>query len=281
VGSAFSPINPFQVGIAQKLAELPLLSGAGFRLVFLALGLGLWITFTMRMARATATEPEATGLRTPDEPLTSRDGLILGLVAATFAVLVWGIMARAWGFNDMSGLFFGMGIVVGAVAGLGVAGTAEAYIRGFRDMTLAALLIGFARAIYVVLEDGRIVDTIVHAMVTPLEGLPAMASAVGMVGAHIAIHFPVPSLSGQAVLTMPVLVPLSDLLGLSRQVTVLAFQYGAGLTDMIIPTSGALLAILATAKVRYEDWVRWVLPFYGALLLLGVVAIGVAIGIGL
>lgn len=281
VGSAFSPINPFQVGIAQKLAELPLLSGAGFRLVFLALGLGLWITFTMRMARATATEPEAAGLRTSDEPLTSRDGLILGLVAATFAVLVWGIMAQAWGFNEMSGLFFGMGIVVGAVAGLGVAGTAEAYIRGFRDMTLAALLIGFARAIYVVLEDGRIVDTIVHAMVTPLEGLPAMASAVGMVGAHIAIHFPVPSLSGQAVLTMPVLVPLSDLLGLSRQVTVLAFQYGAGLTDMIIPTSGALLAILATAKVRYEDWVRWVLPFYGALLVLGVVAIGVAIGIGL
>ncbi len=281
VGSAFSPINPFQVGIAQKLAELPLLSGAGFRLVFLALGLGLWITFTMRMARATATEPEAAGLRTADEPLTSRDGLILGLVAATFAVLVWGIMTRAWGFNDMSGLFFGMGIVVGAVAGLGVAGTAEAYIRGFRDMTLAALLIGFARAIYVVLEDGRIVDTIVHAMVTPLEGLPALASAVGMVGAHIAIHFPVPSLSGQAVLTMPVLVPLSDLLGLSRQVTVLAFQYGAGLTDMIIPTSGALMAILATAKVRYEDWVRWVLPFYGALLLLGVVAIGVAIGIGL
>ena len=174
-----------------------------------------------------------------------------------------------------------MGIVVGAVAGLGVAGTAEAYVRGFRDMTLAALLIGFARAIYVVLEDGRIVDTIVHGMVTPLEGLPALASAVGMVGAHIAIHFPVPSVSGQAVLTMPVLVPLSDLLGLSRQVTVLAYQYGAGLTDMIIPTSGALMAVLATAKVRYEEWIRWVLPFYGLLLLLGAVDIGTGIAVGL
>jgi uncharacterized ion transporter superfamily protein YfcC len=281
VGSAFSPINPFQVGIAQKLAELPLLSGAGFRLVFLGLALSLWIAFTIRMARATAMEPGSPDLETPDEPLTARDGLILGLVVATFAVLVWGIMDRDWGFNDMSGLFFGMGIVVGGVAGLGVAGTAEAYIRGFRDMALAALLIGFARAIYVVLEDGRIVDTIVHAMVTPLEGLPALASALGMVGAHIAIHFPVPSVSGQAVLTMPVLVPLSDLLGLSRQVTVLAYQYGAGLTDMIIPTSGALLAILATAKVRYEDWIRWVLPYYGSLLVLGIVAIGVGIAIGL
>jgi uncharacterized ion transporter superfamily protein YfcC len=281
VGSAFSPINPFQVGIAQKLAELPLLSGAAFRLVFLALALSLWIAFTIRLARATATEPEAASPEAPDDSLKPMDGLILGLVAATFAVLVWGIMDRDWGFNDMSGLFFGMGIVVGAVAGLGVAGTADAYIRGFRDMTLAALLIGFARAIYVVLEDGRIVDTIVHAMVTPLEGLPALASALGMVGAHIAIHFPVPSVSGQAVLTMPVLVPLSDLLGLSRQVTVLAYQYGAGLTDMIIPTSGALMAILATAKVRYEDWIRWVFPFYGALLLLGVAAIGVGIAIGL
>jgi uncharacterized ion transporter superfamily protein YfcC len=241
----------------------------------------MWIGFVMRMARATATEPEAQAAEATDDTLTGRDGLIIALVAGTFAVLVWGILAQGWGFNDMSGLFFGMGIVAGAVGGLGVVGTSEAFVRGFKDMTHAALLIGFARAIFVVLEDGRIVDTIVHAMVTPLEGLPALASAVGMVGAHIAIHFPVPSVSGQAVLTMPVLVPLSDLLGLSRQVTVLAYQYGAGLTDMIIPTSGALMAVLATAKVRYEDWIRWVLPYYGALVLLGIVSIGVAIAIGL
>jgi len=281
VGSAFSPINPFQVGIAQKLAELPLLSGGGFRMAVLVMALALWIGFTVRMARVTGTEPEDVVAEGGEDPLTARDGLILGLVAGTFAVLVWGILSRDWGFNDMSGLFFGMGIAVGAVAGLGVVGTSEAFIRGFRDMTLAALLIGFARAIFVVLEEGRIVDTMVHAMVTPLEGLPPLASAVGMVGAHVAIHFPVPSVSGQAVLTMPVLVPLSDLLGLSRQVTVLAYQYGAGLTDMIIPTSGALMAILATAKVRYEEWIQWVLPFYGALLLLGVVAIAAAIGLGL
>jgi uncharacterized ion transporter superfamily protein YfcC len=162
-----------------------------------------------------------------------------------------------------------------------VSGTADAFAKGFRDMALAALLIGFARAIFVVLEDGRIVDTLVHAMVTPLEGLPTLASALGMVGAQIAIHFPVPSLSGQAVLTMPVLVPLSDLLGLSRQVTVLAFQYGAGVSDLIIPTSGSLMAILALAKVPYEDWIRWVLPVWGLLILLGSVAIAVAIAVGL
>lgn len=281
VGSAFSPINPFQVGIAQKLAELPLLSGGGFRLIFLALALTLWISFVMGMARRTATEPPPLDPEAPDEPLHRRDGLILGLVVATFATLVWGILTRGWGFNHMSGLFFGMGILAGAVAGMGVAGTADAFARGFRDMALAALLIGFARAIFVVLEDGRIVDTIVHAMVTPLEGLPTLVSALGMMGAQIAIHFPVPSLSGQAVLTMPVLVPLSDLLGLSRQVTVLTFQYGAGVSDLIIPTSGSLMAMLALAKVPYEEWIRWVLPVWGLLIILGALAVGTAIAIGL
>jgi uncharacterized ion transporter superfamily protein YfcC len=281
VGSAFSPINPFQVGIAQKLAELPLLSGAGFRMVFLILALSLWIALVVRMALKTATGPTTPEAENPEAALTSRDGLILGLVAATFGILVWGILTQGWGFNHMSGLFFGMGIVVGAVGGLGVAGTSDAFARGFRDMALAALLIGFARAIFVVLEDGRIVDTIVHAMVAPLEGLPTHASAMGMVLAQIAIHFPVPSLSGQAVLTMPVLIPLSDLLGISRQVTVLAYQYGAGVSDLIIPTSGSLMAILALARVRYEEWLSWVLPVWASLVLLGMLGISLAILVGL
>ena len=148
-------------------------------------------------------------------------------------------------------------------------------------MAYAALLIGFARAIFVVLRDGHIVDTIVHAMFTPLEGLPLIASSLGMVAAQTAIHVPVPSVSGQAVLTMPVLIPLSDLLGLSRQVVVLAYQYGAGLCDIITPTNGALLAMLAAAGVRYEDWIKFAVPLYLALVALGAVSIAIAIAIGL
>jgi uncharacterized ion transporter superfamily protein YfcC len=102
-----------------------------------------------------------------------------------------------------------------------------------------------------------------------------------MIGAHVAIHFPVPSVSGQAVLTMPVLVPLSDLLGLSRQVTVLAYQYGAGITDLIIPTSGTLMAVLATANVPYEEWIRWVFPRWAMMILIGMVAVAVGIAVGL
>ena len=282
VGSAFSPINPFQVQIAQRLAELPLLSGALFRIVFLLLALALWIGMTMRYAARTRGEPEVDADdASTDEGVRRSDLLILGLVAATFALIVPGLALWHWGFNELSAAFFIMGVIVGLLAGMRLSGTAQAYVRGFRGMAYAGLLIGFARAIYVVLQDGQIIDTIVHAMFTPLEGLPVLASAFGMVGAHTAIHVPVPSVSGQAVLTMPLLVPLSDLLGMSRQVTVLAYQYGAGLCELITPTNGALMAILASAGVRYEAWLRHVLPLYLGLVAIGLVAIAAAVALGL
>ena len=280
VGSAFSPINPFQVQIAQRLAELPLASGAQFRIVFLLLALTFWIGMTMRYARRTRGPAEAVA-EEGAEGMRPSDWGILGLVGATFVLAVVGMTRWGWEFNELSAAFFIMGVIVGLLAGLRVGGTTEAYLRGFREMTFAALLIGFARAIYVVLQDGRVVDTIVHGLFTPLEGLPVLASAFGMVAAHAAIHVPVPSVSGQAVLTMPVLVPLSDLLGMSRQVTVLAYQYGAGLCELLTPTNGALMAILAAARVRYEDWIRFAGPRYLGLVAIGMVAIWVALGIGL
>jgi uncharacterized ion transporter superfamily protein YfcC len=288
VGSAFSPINPFQVGIAQKLAELPLLSGGLFRSVFLAIALTLWIATTMRHANRTRVEPEEVEGEAGDA-IGWRDWIIFAIGTGSFSFLVYGLLGLGWGFNHLSGLlfnhlsglFFLMGAAMGIVGGLGIRGTSDAFVRGFRSMAYAALLIGFARAIFVVLEDGLIVDTIVHALFMPIEGLPVALSALGMMGAQIAVHIPVPSVSGQAVLTMPVLVPLSDLLGLSRQVTVLAYQYGGGLTDLITPTNGALLAILAAAGVRYEEWFPFVAWRYLALLALGAGAIVLAVAIGL
>lgn len=280
VGSAFSPINPFQVAIAQRLAELPLMSGALFRIVFLLIALAFWIGMTMRYASRTRGRREAVD-EGDAEGVRPSDLGIFALVLATFALAVVGMIVWHWGFDELSAAFFIMGVVVGLLAGMRLTGTAEAYVRGFRGMAYAALLIGFARSIYVVLQDGRIVDTIVQAMFTPLEGLPVMASAFGMVAAHTAIHVPVPSVSGQAVLTMPLLVPLSDLLGMSRQVTVLAYQYGAGLCELLTPTNGALMAILASAGVRYEEWIRHVIPLYLGLVVLGLVAISVALGVGL
>ena len=132
-----------------------------------------------------------------------------------------------------------------------------------------------------VLDEGQIVDTIVHGLFTPLAGLPMVLSTVGMMAAHAVVHLPVPSVSGHAVLTMPILVPLSDLLGLSRQVTVLAYQFGAGLCDLVTPTNGALLAILAAGGVEYPAWLKFSLKWYLALMVLGAGVTFVAIAIRL
>jgi uncharacterized ion transporter superfamily protein YfcC len=281
VGAAFSPVNPFQAGIAQKVAQLPLLSGWEFRLVLLAVAFAFWTWSTMRYARRNRVAAVAAEEGALSDAATARQGIVLGLVLLTFAVFVYGVLRLGWDFNQMAALFFLMGIVAGLVGGLGVEGTAQAFIAGFADMAFAALLIGFARSIYVVLDQGAVVDTIVHALLVPISHLPLTAAALGMVGLHTLVHVPVPSVSGQAVLTMPLLVPLSDLLGLSRQVTVLAYETGAGLCEMVTPTNGALMAILAAAGVRYEDWLRFVLPRYLVLLALGAAAIVVAIAIGL
>ncbi|UOR06078.1 YfcC family protein [Hymenobacter aerilatus] len=284
VGAAFSPLNPFQVGIAQKLAQLPLLSGAGFRLVFLAGALLIWIGGTMRFARRHRQEP-VVEVAAEEAALTEtshgRHGLVLALLLGAFGVFTYGVLRLGWEFEQMGALFFGLGVAAGLLGGLGLNGTAEAFIAGFRDLAFSALLIGFARAIFVVLEQGQVVDTIVNSLSAPLAHLPVTLSAVGMMVVHTALHLPVPSVSGQAVLTMPILTPLSDLLGLPRQVTVLAYQYGAGLCELITPTNGALMAIVAACGVRFDTWWRFALPLYLLLLALGVVAVVVGIAVGL
>jgi uncharacterized ion transporter superfamily protein YfcC len=279
VGAAFSPINPFQVGIAQHLAQLPLLSGSGFRVVFLLVALGIWIWGTLRYAARTRepASPAEAGAGAFDK---RRRGVLL-LVLVAFAALVLGVLRYGWGFNDMAALFFVMGVAAGLVGGLGITGTAEAFAGGFRSMAYAAVLIGFARAIFVTLEDGRIVDTIVYGLFTPLAQLPLGLAAVGMMAVHVLVHVPVPSPSGHAVLTLPILVPLADLLGQSRQVTVLAYQYGGGLCELFTPTNGALMALLAAAGVRYEEWLRFAGPLLIALGGLGAAAIGLGLVLGL
>src|SRR5258705_9611419 len=146
-------------------------------------------------------------------------------MVATFGVFIVGLVRFGWGFNELAAVFFALGVLAGLIGGLGVSGTADAFVQGFRDMAAAALLIGFARGIYVVLNDGHIIDTIVNGLFTPLAQFPSALPALGMLAAQTAVHVLVPSVSGQAVLTMPILAPLSDLLLISRQVTVLAYQY--------------------------------------------------------
>ncbi|MEO5761502.1 MAG: YfcC family protein [Vicinamibacteria bacterium] len=283
VGASFSPVNPFQVLIAQKLSQVQPGSGALFRLAFLVIAVVFWILMTMRFAAKTRAsvvemvEPETQN----GVGLGARGLSILAVVTLAFAVFVIGIMKYGWDFDQLSAPFVAMGIVAGLIGGLGASGIALAFAEGFASMASAAMLIGLARAISVVLEQGHVIDTLVHAFVTPLEALPAYASALGMMALHVVVHVPVPSVSGHAVLTMPVLIPVGDLVHIPRQAVILAYQYGAGMTDLVTPTNGGMMAVLAAASVPVEKWLRFALPLFGVLLGLGAIAVITAMAIGL
>ena len=282
VGASFSPINPFQVGIAQKLAQLPLLSGGAYRMAFLVPALAFWLWGTIRYAqRNRVPVVVAPQEAAADARGAGRHGLVLLLLLAAFSYFAYGVVRQGWGFEEMGALFFALGVAAGLLGGLGATGTAEGFVVGFRDMAFSAMLIGFARTIFVVLDQGNVVDTIVHGLATPLAQLPVAVAALGMMAVQTALHVPVPSGSGQATLTMPLLTPLSDLIGLSRQVMVLAFQYGAGLCELITPTNGTLMAMLAATGVRFEHWLRFAWPLWLGLLALGAasVVLGIVVGV--
>ena len=278
IGSAFGPTNPFQAGIALQLAELPLLSGAGLRLVLLAVALAAWLAWTLRhaaahRARTAGDSPAAdaaAGAEAADaEPLTARDAVILLLLAVPILVYVVGVLRLDWGFDQLSALFFVAAIAIGLVSRLSASATMTAYVESMQPMVGAALLVGVARGISVVLADGRVIDTIVQGLAAPLAGRPAALAAVLMVPIHALLHLPVPSVSGQAALTLPILVPLSDLLGLPRQATVLAYQTGAGLSELLIPTNAALMAILLAAGVPYGRWLAFAVRGWALVVLVG------------
>jgi uncharacterized ion transporter superfamily protein YfcC len=280
VGSAFSPVNPFQVLIAQKVAGIPQLSAAGYRGIFLAIALLLWILGTMHHARRTRSTEVRSEIDVEARPFGARRGAVLAIVLLTFAMFVYGVAKLHWDFDQEAALFFAMGIVVGIVGGLGVTGTADAFVEGFQSMAYAALLIGFARSISTVMERGLIIDTVVNGLAMPLSSLPTTVAALGMMAAHAAIHVPVPSVSGQAVLTLPVFAPVADLLHMSRQVAVLAYQYGAGMCELVTPTNGALMAILAAAGVRYDLWLRAAGRMIAVVTAVGAAAVVTAVALG-
>jgi uncharacterized ion transporter superfamily protein YfcC len=285
IGSAFGPTNPFQAGIAMKLAQLPPMSAAPLRWTMFAAALALWVGWTMwhaarnrhsavsslpsTVSRAGRTEDRRP--KTGDDSVAPKDLMIFLIAIAPIAAYVYGSVALGWGFNELSGGFLIAGCVAGLLGGLGVGGTTTAYLEGMQAMLPAAILIGVARTLSLVLTDGHVTDTILNGLAAPLARAPAAFASILMIPFHSIVHVAVPSVSGQAVLTMPILVPLSDLLGISRQVTVLAYQTGAGLTELLTPTNGGLMAVLLAAGVPFSRWIRFAV--IGVLLAL---AVGVA-----
>lgn len=264
-----STINPFNVLIAQGVADVhgnPLLS---YRVICWAVITALSIIFTMHYAKKVKANPESSIVYKNDQkvkhkfqnfeidkPFSTRDkwiivGFIVGLM-----IMIWGIISQGWYMVEISALFVGMGLYAGIVARFNQKQIAEAFVEGCADFAYAAVIIGLARGVLVILENGMIIDTILNCLANLLGGLPKFMFSAILLIAQIVVTFFVPSSSGAAALTMPVMAPLADLVHINRDVVVLSNQFGNGLMNLISPTGGVLLAGLAIAEINFSKWLK-------------------------
>ncbi|WP_210137051.1 TIGR00366 family protein [Staphylococcus sp. GDH8C109P] len=262
-------LNPFTVGVAQSVAELPLFSGWGLRSIIYIFILLAAITTVMIYARKVKQDMsksivyelekvEGQSTEAMDTPrFTKRQKVGLLLIVAAIVLNVFGIFNYGWSFNEMSANFLLAGLLAGVIGGLGVNGTFEAMIEGMKDILFGAMIVGFAKGIIVILENGQVIDTIVHGMTTLLTDVPSSAVIIAMFILQFFLNFFIPSGSGQALTTMPLMVPISDLLHINRQITVLAFQYGDSISNVLFPTSAILMGALAVGKISYTQWLKF------------------------
>ena len=272
VGFSSAFLNPFTVGIAQGMADLPLFSGMGYRIFCWAFLTILMVVFVCFYARKTKkeTSPRApSGLGRSDKTLTRRQSWVLVVLLLTVIALIVGVTCWDWYMPEITGLFLGMGILCGIIAGFSANRIADELIAGARDILSAALVVGFASGIIVILQDGKVVDSILHGMQEGLDGSSPVASLSAMYGIQALINFIIPSATAKAAITIPIMAPFADMVGVSRQAMVLAFQFGDGFTNMVTPTSGVLVAALAMARIPYAKWVKWVWKGVAVLLALG------------
>ncbi len=270
VGFSSAFLNPFTVGIAQDMAELPLFSGMEYRLFCWAFLTLLLMVFVVLYARRTRKTPAAQVQETAQPAaLTRRQAWILVVLLVTVVMLIVGVTVWDWYLPEITGLFLVMGIVCGIIAGFSANKIADELIAGAKDILSAALVVGFASGIIVILEDGKAIDSILGALQRGLADAGPVASLSGMYGIQALINFVIPSATAKAAATIPIMAPFSDMVGVSRQAMVLAFQFGDGFTNMITPTSGVLMAALAMARIPYTKWVKWIWKMVVVLLVLG------------
>lgn len=268
IGFSSAFLNPFTVGIAQGMADLPPFSGMGYRIFCWAFLTALLCLFVVLYAKKTRKAPQEMTQVKADK-LTVRQIWILIVLFLTVVALIVGVTLRGWYMPEITGLFLAMGILCGIIGGFNANRIADELIAGARDILSAALVVGFASGIVIILQDGKIVDSILHGMQESLDGTGEASSLAAMYGIQAVINFLIPSATAKAAITIPIMAPFSDLVGVSRQAMVLAFQFGDGFTNMITPTSGVLMAALAMARVPYEKWVKWIWKGVVVLLLLG------------
>ncbi len=294
VGFAAAFLNPFNVGIAQKIADVPMFSGMGLRVIVWALATALTIAFLMvyaaRIKKNPALSPsyaidEERRLQAPEASsleftgMTHAHKLVLLIFASALIVMVIGVVKYSWFIEEIAALFLVMAIVVGLVGRLTADEFVDTFIAGAKDLMTTALVIALARATVILARDAQIIDTILHSLMPLIQSSNTIFAAYKMFFIQTIINFFIHSGSGQAALTMPIMAPLADLVGVTRQTAVLAFQFGE-FTTSIIPTSGITVGVLALAKIPWITWVKWMLPLQLIYLVLALVMLAVAVQIG-
>ena len=271
IGFSAGFLNPYTVGVAHNIAELPLFSGMTFRLIAFVLLVGATIWYTWRYCKRILNDPSRSliGIETAgddelnfDETFSGRHKTILTWTAGALMFFVFAVVKFQWTTDHMAAFFVIIGLVAGIIAGMNYNTIAITFLEGCKNLVYGALIIGLARAVLVIMENGQILDTLVNALSQPLSALPPVATAIGMFVMNSIFNFFVPSGSGQAAIMMPIQTPLADMIGITRQVSVLAFQFGDGFSNVLYPTSGPLMASLAVAGVSWIKWAKWFLPLF-------------------
>lgn len=290
VGYGVAAFNPYTVVVAQGIAGLPTYSGWPVRLGLLlpfVLVAGHHVWSYSRRVRADPSASLVGDIDPPDlgeapeayPPMTLARFAILASFVAALGIAVWGIARWGWYLTELGAAFLIVGLVAAAIGGIAPSAAAERFVRGAMDLTETALLVGVARGIALVMEDGQILHTIVHGLSLPLSHLGPLA-AVGMLVIQSLLNFFVPSGSGQAFVTMPLMAPLGDIVGVSRQVSVLAYQFGDGFANIIVPTNAVLMGILGMARIPFDRWFRFCLPLFLKLSALGAIVLVAAVLLG-
>jgi uncharacterized ion transporter superfamily protein YfcC len=290
VGFGTAMINPFTVLVAQEVSGLEPVSGWWYRGVLFVPFLAVAFWHVWRYAARVREDPAASLVADipeaqapePPEPaaLDGRRQAVLWMVLGTLVLLVWGIKTQGWYLVELGGVFVGLAVAAGLVTGQSPDRMARQFTIGAAELTGTALLIGFARAIELMLSDGQVLHTIVHALATPLQAVGGEWSAIGMLAIQSVLNFFIPSGSGQAYVTMPIMAPIADLVGVSRQVAVLAFQMGDGFMNIIVPTNPVLMGMLGICGIPYTRWLRFVWPLIAKFLLAGALAVSAAVWFG-
>lgn len=274
VGWAAGPTNLYTVGNAQSIGGLELFSGIGYRMLSLVVLGAIAIWFVLRYAERVKRDPskgimygeDYSDLKSASDAqleFTLRRKLILVVFVVTIILVVYGSLEWGWGLFDMAAMYLICGIACGLIAGFSGGKIADGLLAGAQSVFIAAMAIGLARGISIVMDNGQITYTIVHALVNLVAGLPAAITGVAMLVVQTVLNFFIPSGSSQALVTMPILMPMAEIVGISKQMTILSFQFGDGLSNLGFPTMGALIACLSYARIPFNKWFKFILPFLG------------------